>query len=229
MVVDGVVVMVWRKRIKNLNLAVYGADGQVRISVPLFTSEARIRQTIRARMEWIRKHQKRLSLQPMAAELQAVTGERHSLFGRGHFLEVIEGTGRHHVCLESAARIIRMHVRPGTSQVKRMQLLRDWYRLQLKMRVPELLEHWQSQVGEELHEWRIKRMKTRWGTCNIAKRRIWLNLELAKRPEECLEYILVHELVHLLEPGHSKKFYAHMDRLLPEWRYRDSLLLQEEQ
>ncbi len=223
LMVGDIAVQVWRKRVKNLNLAVYGPDGQVRISVPLLTSEARIRQAIMARMGWIRKQQARFRILPVQKELQALNGESHYFFGRSYPLEIIETSGRHHVSLDSDERI-RIHVRSGTPSLKRIQLLNEWYRVQLKGCVPELLEHWQPRVGKRVNEWNIKRMKTRWGTCNIPKRRIWLNLELAKKPKECLEYILVHEMVHLLEQGHNERFYAHMDKLLPRWRNVDSLL-----
>ncbi|MBU0960972.1 MAG: M48 family metallopeptidase, partial [Proteobacteria bacterium] len=132
-------------------------------------------------------------------------------------------SGRHHVSLGSDDRI-RLHVSNGTTSLKRIQLLHEWYRAQLKIRIPGLLERWQPRVQRKVSEWHIKKMKTRWGTCNITKSRIWLNLELAKKPEECLEYILVHEMVHLLERCHNKQFYEHMDRLLPMWRNVDRLL-----
>ncbi len=225
MMVADIAVQVWRKPVKNLNLAVYGPDGRVRVSVPLFTSDKRVRQVVMARMGWIRKQQARFRMLPVQEELQAVSGELHYLFGQTYPLEVIEGSGRHHVSLDGDR--IRLHVRKGTASVKRIQLLNEWYRAQLKIRVPALLEQWQPRVQRRVNEWHIKKMKTRWGTCNIGKSRIWLNLELAKRPEECLEYILVHEMVHLLERGHSERFYAHMDRLLPRWRNVDTLLKQQ--
>jgi predicted metal-dependent hydrolase len=226
MVAD-IAVQVWRKPVKNLNLAVYGPDGRVRISVPLFTSDKRVRQAVMARMGWIRKQQARFRMLPSQDELQAVNGERHFLFGRQCLLEVIEGRGLQRVSLGDDNRI-RLHVHRGTSSVKRVQLLHEWYRVQLKARIPDLLERWQPRVQKRVNEWYIKKMKTRWGTCNITKRRIWLNLELAKKPEECLEYILVHEMVHLLERCHNEQFYAHMDRLLPHWRNVDQLLKQEQ-
>ncbi|MBU0943691.1 MAG: M48 family metallopeptidase [Proteobacteria bacterium] len=226
MMVADIAVLVWRKPVKNLNLTVYGPDGRVRLSVPLFTSDKRVRQVVMARMGWIRKQQARFRKLPAPVELQMVSGERHSLFGRACFLEVIEGSGLQHVSLGSDDRI-RLHVRRGVTSVKRLQLLHEWYRLQLKARIPDLLEYWQPRVQKRVIEWYIKKMKTRWGTCNITKNRIWLNLELAKKPEECLEYILVHEMVHLLERCHNEQFYAHMDRLLPHWRNVDQLLKQE--
>lgn len=227
MIIADIAVQVWRKPVKNLNLAVYGPDGRVRVSVPLLTSDKRVRQVVMARMGWIRKQQARFRMLPVQEELKAVSGELHYLFGQTYPLEVIEGSCRHHVSLSNGDRI-RLHVRKGTASVKRIQLLNEWYRAQLKIRVPALLEQWQPRVQRKVDEWHIKKMKTRWGTCNIGKNRIWLNLELAKKPEECLEYILVHEMVHLLEQGHSERFYAHMDRLLPRWRNVDQLLKEQQ-
>ena len=140
-------------------------------------------------------------------------------------MDVVENSARHYVSFDPAAGIT-LHVRSGTTAEARLRSLDSWYREELKSRVPNLLTIWQSRVGRQAKEFRIKRMKTRWGTCNIVARRLWLNLELVKKTEECLELIIVHELVHLLERDHNEKFYAHMDRLLPDWRSVDVLLKQ---
>jgi predicted metal-dependent hydrolase len=216
-------VEVWWKPIKNINLAVYGPDGRVRISVPSVTPETRVRQAIMARIGWIQKQQARFRGQPRAEALQALDGELHYLWGKSYPLSVVESSRRHFVSVDPGIGI-SIHVRSGSSTDGRLRLLNEYYRGELKKRIPELLEIWQPRIGKKVNEWRIKRMKTRWGTCNIPQRRLWLNLELAKKPQECLEYILVHEMVHLLERGHTTKFYTHMDRLLPQWRSIDSLL-----
>ena len=216
-------VEVWWKPIENINLAVYGPDGRVRISVPSATPEPRVRQAIMARMGWIKKHQARFRGRPVVDALQAIDGELHYLWGRPYPLSVVESRRRHFVSFDPG-RGICIHVRSGSSTDARLRLLNEYYRGELKQCVPELLDIWQPRIGRKVNEWRIKRMKTRWGTCNIPQRRLWLNLELAKKPQECLQYILVHEMVHLLERGHTAKFYAHMDRLLPQWRSIDSLL-----
>ncbi len=222
-VVADIVIEVWRKPIKNINLVISGPDGRVRISVPRITSDARVRQIVMDRMGWIRKQQEHFRGRPEAIMLQAASGEMHSLWGKFYQLNVVEKSFRHHVRFDPAQGI-SLHVRSGTSADRRLRLLAEWYRGEMKRRIPGLLAIWQPRVGRKVSEFRIKRMKTRWGTCNITSRRLWLNLELAKKPEECLEYILVHELVHLLERGHNKKFYAHMDRLLPQWRNVDHQL-----
>ena len=222
-VVAGLDVEVWRKPIKNINLAVYGIDGRVRISVPGIMSDARVRQVVMERMGWIRKKLDFRQKLPEPVVLRAVGGELHEFFGKSYPLNVFDKNRRHHVRFDPVHGI-SLHVRSGTSTNNRLRLLASWYREELEKRVHCLLPIWQSRVGEQVNEFRIKKMKTRWGTCNITARRLWLNLELAKKPEECLEYILVHELVHLLEREHNGKFYAHMDRLLPQWRSIDSLL-----
>ena len=224
--VAGIAVEVWRKPIKNIHLAVYGPDGRVRISVPHVTPDTRVRQTVISRMGWIEKQQAHFLAQPVAISLKAVSGEMHSVWGRDYPLTVFEGCFRHSVTFDPATGI-SLHVRSGTSSKARLHLLSEWYRSELKKRIPALLKVWQPRVGRDAAEWRIKKMKTRWGTCNIASRRLWLSLALAKKAEECLEYILVHELVHLLERNHNEKFYSHMDRLLPHWRTIDSLLQTE--
>ena len=119
---------------------------------------------------------------------------------------------------------IDLYVRLGSSEEKRQQVITEWYRQQLKARIPALIDKWQPIIGVEVSDWGIKQMKTKWGTCNITARRIWLNLDLAQKPEHCLEYIIAHEMVHLLERHHNDKFTAYMDRFLPQWRsYRDEL------
>lgn len=216
-------VLVWWKRIKNMNLSVKGPDGLVRISVPLSTSEKRVRQMVVARMSWIEKQQARVRRFDKPEVLHAVTGEKHLFFGEMAHLQVIYGKGRHHVIFDGD-NVARLYVRPETTREKRLQVIHDWYRAELALRIPDLVVRWQDRIGEQVNEWRIKRMKTRWGTCNIDKRRIWLNLELARKPEVCLEYIVVHEMVHLLERGHTRRFYQHLDRLLPQWKDIDILL-----
>ncbi len=222
-VVANTSVEVWWKPIKNINLAVYGPDGRVRISVPSVTPKSRVHQAIMARMDWIKKQQARFRGRPKADIFQGIDGELHYLWGSPYPLRVLESGRRHFVSFDQESGI-GIHVRAGSSRDSRLRLLNEYYRSELKKRVPELLDIWQPRIGKKVNEWRIKRMKTRWGTCNIPQRRLWLNLELAKKPEECLEYIFVHEMVHLLERGHTVEFYGHMDRLLPAWRSIDSLL-----
>ncbi len=117
-----------------------------------------------------------------------------------------------------------LQVRPGTTRDKRQQILNDWYRRYMKEIIPDLIQKWEPTIGVRVNDWGVKKMKTRWGSCNIRDRRIWLNLDLAKKPPHCLEYVLVHEMVHLLERHHNDRFKSFMDQFLPQWRlYRDDL------
>jgi hypothetical protein len=152
-----------------------------------------------------------------------VTGESHYVQGRRYRLDVVEQNAPATVRLRNNT-FLELRVRPGTDRQKREAVLAQWYRQQLRQQIPALIARWEPIIGVTVAEWGIKKMKTRWGTCNIQARRIWLNLELAKKPVACLEYILVHEMVHLLERQHNDQFRAYMDRFLPQWRlHRDTL------
>lgn len=216
-------VQVVRKDIKHLYLTVYPPDGRVRVSAPLHVSDDDVRLAITARLAWIRKRQSALLRQPGQPRQRMVSGESHYVFGRRCLLEVVERRGRHEVLLDDNA-TLSMYVNPGTSFANRQRVLNEWYRDLLKERIPTLLEQWQPVIGKTVTEWGVKRMKTRWGSCNINRQRIWLNLELARKPVECLEYVLVHELVHLYERYHNDNFRRYMDTFMPQWRvYRDTL------
>ena len=182
-----------------------------------------MRLAVITRLSWIRKQQANFQAQPRQSEREMVTGESHYVFGKRYRLEVIERRGRHEVIIKNNS-TLQLFVNPGTSTQNRALVLTEWYRKQLKARIPDLLKHWEPVIGEQVTAWGIKKMKTKWGSCNISQRRIWLNLELAKKQIECLEYVLVHELVHLLERHHSDRFKAYMDKYLPQWqRCRDIL------
>ncbi|RLA17075.1 MAG: metal-dependent hydrolase [Gammaproteobacteria bacterium] len=212
-----------RKDIKNLHLGVYPPEGHVRVAVPLHVSDERVRLAIISKLAWIKKQQADFKKQVRQSEREMVTGESHYFMGKRFLLEVIERSGRHQVEIKGNRKLL-LYVKPNTSLDNRQLVLNEWYREQLKKRIPDLLSRWQEQIGVYSQDWRVKKMKTKWGSCNIAAKRIWLNLELAKKPPECLEYILVHELVHLLERHHNDRFRAHMDHFMPNWRiYRDML------
>ena len=223
LVVSGIPVQVVRKPIKNLHLSVCPPDGHVRLAVPLHMTDDNVRLAVVTRLSWIKKQQANFQAQPRQSEREIVTGESHYVFGKRYRLEVIERRGRHEVIIKNNS-TLQLFVNPSTSTQNRALVLTEWYRQQLKARIPDLLTHWEPLVGRQVSDWGIKKMKTKWGSCNISQRRIWLNLELAKKPIECLEYVLVHELVHLLERHHSDRFKTYMDKYLPQWqRYRDIL------
>lgn len=145
------------------------------------------------------------------------------MWGKRYLLDVVERTGKHEVVIKSSKRLT-LFVSPNTTRANRELVLNEWYRAALKERVPDLIAKWEPIIGLQVAEWGIKKMKTKWGSCNISQRRIWLNLALAKKPPECLEYILVHEMVHLLERYHNDQFRTYMDKFMPQWRWHRDVL-----
>jgi len=154
-----------------------------------------------------------------------VSGESHYFLGRRYRLSVVPHDGAPKVLTRK--KLIELYVRRETNARQRERVLRRWYRQRLKEMIPPLVEKWQEILGVQLVEWGIKKMKTRWGTCNPGARRVWLNLELAKKPSQCLEYILVHELTHLVERHHNDRFISLMNRHLPNWRQHRQVLNSE--
>lgn len=215
--IDGIQVEVVRKRVRHLRLSVSPPTGRVRVSVPLHVYDAEVRSLVLARLDWIRKHQARFTALPPASAYKMVSGEGHYYLGQCYPLRVIEAQARPRVVLNGNA-TLELYARPGSDTVRRAAILDGWYRQQLKGLLPEIITRWQAVMGVEAADWRIKKMKTRWGSCNRNAHRIWLNLELAKKPPRCLEYVVVHELTHLLERRHNARFKALMDRFLPHWR-----------
>jgi len=221
--VSGIDVQVVRKNIKNLHLGVYPPNGHVRVAVPEHVTDENVRLAVVSKLSWIKKQQQAFKEQPRQSERAFVSGECHYVLGKRYRLELIEQIGVSRVELFKSGKL-KMFVKPATSIENREKLLNDWYRLELKKIIPELLQKWEPIVGKQVDDWGIKKMKTKWGSCNIEKRRIWLNLELAKKPEECLEYILVHELVHLHERNHNERFKNLLEQFLPNWRTSQKVL-----
>lgn len=221
--VNGLTVDVVRKKIKNLHLGVYPPHGRVRVAVPLAVSDDAVRLAVIGKLVWIKRKQAIFEAQPRQSRREMVSGESHYFLGRRYLLNVIELNGPAKVVLRNKS-TMDLYVRPETNNEKREQILLKWYREQLRVLIPPLLEKWQSVLGVQAANWGIKKMKTKWGSCNVDARRIWLNLELAKKPPQCLEYIIVHELIHLLERHHNDQFVGIMDQSLPQWRlYRAEL------
>jgi predicted metal-dependent hydrolase len=216
-VVVGIHVQIIRKDIKNLHLGVYPPKGHVRVAVPMHVADERIRLAIIDKLSWIKKQQAEFRQQPRQSAREMVEGESHYFFGKSYRLEVVERAGKHKIELAGGNKI-RLTVTENTSTESRLKLMNEWYREQLKLVIPKLLDKWQAKIGVATNDWGVKKMKTKWGSCNIEAKRIWLNLDLAKKPPECLEYILVHELVHLLERHHNSRFVAYMDEFMPKWR-----------
>jgi predicted metal-dependent hydrolase len=214
--VGDLVVDVVRKDIKNLHLAVYPPNGRVRVATPLRLDDEAVRLFTISRLGWIKKQQAQFASQERRSERQYSSRESHYFQGRRYLLNVIHETPPK-VQLRNKT-TLDLYVPEGSSQDYRKGVMRNWYRQELKKEIPPLLEKWQEIMGVTVTGWGIKHMKTKWGTCNIEEGRVWFNLELAKKPKQCLEYVVVHELVHFLERHHIDYFVAYMDKFLPNWR-----------
>jgi predicted metal-dependent hydrolase len=215
--VSGVQVQVFRKGIKNLHLGVYPPHGRVRVAAPLRVSDDAVRLAVIGKLGWIKRQRAKFEAQPRQSAREMVSGESHYFLGKRYRLRVVERDGPAGVELRNKSKL-ELHVRPETDAGQRNRILHQWYRQQIKEMIPPLIEKWQAALGVAVAEWGVKKMKTRWGTCNIEARRIWLNLELAKKPVQCLEYIVAHELVHLIERNHNDRFVSILEKHLPHWR-----------
>lgn len=214
--VAGLQVDVLRKNVKNLNLRIYPAEERVRVSVPRRISDHEVVRFIEDKMPWIRKHLSGYKKRPKRPAYKYISGENHLVWGSELELRVIEKEEKPQVFIKGDQLILQ--VRPGADKNKRASVLKEWYRVELKREIPKLIEKWEPRMNVKVAEFGVKKMKTRWGTCNIRARRIWLNLELAKKRPEMLEYVVIHEMVHLLERLHNKRFYGFMSEFLPEWK-----------
>jgi len=211
-----------QKDIKNIHLSVYPPNGAVRISAPNRMDLDTIRVFALHKLKWIKKQQNIFENQERETPREYLTKESHYFLGKRYLLKVIEQNHPPKVILTHAT--IELYVRPNTSEVKRKELIEEWYRAELKIILPKLIAKWEKVIGVQSNEFGIKKMRTKWGTCNTKAKRIWLNLELAKKPLECIEFIIVHELVHLLERSHNEIFVDYMNKFMPKWRfYREEL------
>ncbi len=222
MLVSGVYIEVLRKSMKNIVIRIKSPDGQVQVSAPFRMEDRMIENFILSKIDWIRKHQERMKLIPRVIPKNFESDEVHYFLGKKFQLQIIHSGRRSKVVLNND--IMELHVPAASVKEKRKQVLDNFYRKKLKEMIPGMISHWEAIMNVKVNGFGVKSMKTRWGTCNIRTQRIWLNLELAKKPVECLEHIVVHEMVHLLERNHTKRFYALMDRFLPDWRKRKELL-----
>lgn len=219
----GIRVELVRKDIKNLHLGVYPPNGRVRVATPLMLSDEAVRLAVIDKLGWIKRQQTRFADQPRQSQREMVNGESHYFLGLRYRLRVHEVDAPPRVALRGVASL-DLFVRPGASSAQREEVLLQWYRAQLKELIPPLLSKWQRTMRVKAMTWGVKKMKTKWGSCNPTSGSLWFNLELAKKPVQCLEYLVVHELVHLLERHHNDHFMALMDEFLPNWRARRNLL-----
>jgi predicted metal-dependent hydrolase len=215
--VGGISINVVHKDIKNVHLSVHPPQGRVTISAPSQMDMETIRLFCISKLGWIRKQQVKLKNQKRETSREYITRESHYYLGKRYLLKVIEENTTPKVALKHNT--IELYIRKGTPITRRQEILQGWYRQQLRMLVPQYIAKLEKKMDVKAAEICIRKMKTKWGTCNPKAKRIWLNTELAKKPIESIEYILIHEMVHLLERNHNEKFMAHMDKFSPKWKY----------
>lgn len=205
------------KDIKNVHLSVYPPDGKVRVSAPKGMKVDTIRVYVISKLAWIKKQQEKLRAQERQSPREMLERESHYYQGKRYMLEVVERQAK--PVVELKHEYLVLYVRPGSNTAKRQEVLNQWYRQQLKDKVFSLIRKYEKISGVQVADFDIRKMKTRWGSCSFESGIIRINLELAKKPDECLEYIVVHEIMHLLEPSHNKRFIALMDHFMPKWQY----------
>ena len=221
--VNGLVVDVVRKNIKNLHLAISPPFGRIRVAVPLRVNDEAVRLFTISRLAWIKRQQAKFQEQERQSAREIISGESHYYQGNRYRLNVVYREGVPGVNIHNN-KTLDVFVRPGSDTGERERVLTNWYRRQLKGTITPLIAKWEAIIGVEVEEWGVKQMKTKWGTCNIEAGRIWLNLELIKKPAYCLEYIIVHEMIHLLERHHNERFLTYMNWFMPLWQhYREEL------
>lgn len=221
--VGSVHIEIVKKSIKNIHLAVYPPNGRVRLASPSDVKDEAIRLFAISKLAWIKKQQRKFAEQHREPSRKYINRESHYFQGKRYLLRVIEDGSKPRVEIKTKT-YIDLYVHEHSTIAEREHVFSNWYRKQLKETISPLIEKWQDKIGVELNSWGVKQMTTKWGTCNIETKRILINLELAKKPERCLEYIIAHELVHLLERKHNDRFFSLMSKFMPQWKtYREEL------
>jgi len=206
------------KEIKNLHIGVYPPLGKVRVAAPLRMDDEQVRLAVIQRLPWIKRHRKRLREAARQSPREMVTGETHYVFGRRYRLKVKSGLGRSSIMLDGSRLVI---LAPAESTTEfRLRTLQRWQRTELRKQIEPLIAKWEPVIGQSVPYWSIRKMKTKWGSCNPVTGHIWFNLELAKKEPRCIEYIVVHEMTHLLERRHNERFIALMDQFMADWQQR---------
>lgn len=206
-----------------MHLSVYPPTGRVRIAAPLNVDDEAVKLFAISKLAWIKKNQRKFEMQDRQMPRVFEQRESHYFEGKRYLLRVTEQNAPPRVEIKTKT-YIDLFIRPNATIEQRQNCINEWYRKQLKKQIPQLIEKWETIIGVSVSDWGVKQMKTKWGTCNIEQKRIWINLELAKKPHNCLEYIIVHEMIHLIERHHNDNFLAHLDKNLPKWKlYKDEL------
>ena len=215
-------VEVIKKDIRNVHLSVYPPAGRVRISAPLRMDKDTIRVFAIAKLGWIKKQQKKLREQERESEREYLNRESHYVWGKRYLLRVVERNTPPSVEIKHSALVL--NVRQGATEAKKREVLERWYREQIRESASRLIAKWERIIGVKVQHFYVQRMKTKWGSCSESTGTIRLNSELAKKPRECLEYIVVHEMVHLLERTHNRRFMSLMEQFMPRWQSHRELL-----
>ncbi|NTW05096.1 MAG: M48 family metallopeptidase [Peptococcaceae bacterium] len=221
LIINDIEIEISKKKIKNLYLSIKASDGRVCVSAPLAMSEERIELFVKSKSIWIAKKLDRIRKQPAPVECSYLSGDCIPFWGKEYNLELVYS---HKNMVQVDGNKIILQARETSTARHRENIINSWYRTQMRAEIDILSKACQDKVGVSAAEWGIKTMKTRWGTCNISKRKIWLNLLLVKKSVDCLEYVIIHELVHLLERNHTKRFYSFLDKFIPHWRKIKSTL-----
>ena len=217
-----IAVNVIRKNIKNVHLSVYPPHGNVRISAPLRMNIDTIRVFAISKLDWIKKHQQKICSQVRETPREYIDRESHYLWGKRYLLNLIEIEAPAYLELQHDCMVLQ--IRPDATTDRKRAIVDEFYRHQIEIAIPPLIAKWEKLMGLQVNSFTVRKMKTKWGSCTPSLQTIRFNLELAKKPAECLEYVVVHEMVHLLEPSHNKRFVAFMDSFMPKWRFYQSEL-----
>ena len=212
---DDITIGVLRKPIKNMYLRINSSTGEVTVTAPLRLPISTIQTQLQSKRAWIKKARERVKLRRVSSDVTMMHGEVHYFMGTPYVLVVEPCRSSMDIVIEKGQ--LYGFVESQTID-ERKKCLQTWYKQQMQALIPELIQKWEPIIGVSVYAWGIKKMKTRWGSCNVVAHRIWLNLSLIQRPKICLEYVLVHEMVHLLEANHSPRFHALMTRFMPQWR-----------
>jgi predicted metal-dependent hydrolase len=211
------------KDIKNLHISIMPPDGRIRVSAPLTMSEESVRLAIVSKLSRIRREQKSFAKYIRESKKEMVSGESHFVDGNRYILELVEANETPSLSIKKKKTIL-MKVRPNSTRDKREQIMQEWLRNRMRENLKDLIPKWEGIIGVSASHYGIKRMRTKWGSCNSEQKRIWLNLELAKKSPQCLEYVLVHEIIHILEPKHSDRFFSLLDEYMSTWRIHKETL-----
>ncbi|QQO09483.1 M48 family metallopeptidase [Breznakiella homolactica] len=214
--VGGLQVAVEYKRIKHLRLTVYPPEGKIKISAPVYCTTRDIEQFITSKRDWIEKHRQKYQRHANIKNLSLESGEHHYVWGIPCVLEVIEKKGNPRI--EKEGQSIKLFVRPNTEKKKKAEIMDTWYRSLIQEAAPQFVAKWEPCIGVKVKGIYYRKMKSHWGSCNYSSQTIRLNTELAKKSPECLEYVIIHEMVHILEPSHNRHFYEIMNKWYPSWK-----------